>query len=88
MPSMLISLVSNIDPNDVVEPPGVDTRAYSVATHDSLEQAMCQGRRWKMQSLSEVTAPKVCWERQHLKSVGSGSIQSLSEVAASKVYGL
>ena len=35
MPSMLISLVLNIDPNDVVNPTGVDTLAHSVATHDS-----------------------------------------------------
>ncbi len=35
MPIMLISLVSNIDPYDVVEPTGVDTLAHSVATHDS-----------------------------------------------------
>ena len=35
IPSILISLVSNIDPNDVIEPTGVDTLAHSVATHDS-----------------------------------------------------
>ena len=62
LPMMLISLVSNIDPNGVVDPTGVDTRAHSVATHDSME------------SLSEVAASKVCWEWQHLKSVGCGSI--------------
>ena len=45
MPMMLISLVSNIDPNGVVNPTGVDTRSHSVATHDSLKKAMCQGRR-------------------------------------------
>jgi hypothetical protein len=35
MPIMLISLVSKIDSNDVVEPTGVDTLAHSVATHGS-----------------------------------------------------
>ena len=48
MPIMLISLVSNIDPNDVVELTGVDTRAHNVAMHNSLKQAMCQGRGRKM----------------------------------------
>ena len=81
MPSMQISLFSNIDPNDVVEPTGVDTRAHSVATHDSLKQAMCQGRHRKMQSLSEVAAWKVCRKWQHGKSVGNGSMQSLLELA-------
>ena len=57
MPIMIISLVSNIDPIDVVKPTGVDTRAHSVATHDSLK---------------------------HVKSVGSGSMESLSEEAASE----
>ena len=37
MPIMLISLVSNINPIDVVEPTGVDARTHSVATHDSLK---------------------------------------------------
>ena len=72
MTIMLISLVSNIDPNDVVKPTGVDTCAHSVATHGSME------------SLSEVASFKVCWEWQHVKSVGSGSMESLSEVAACK----
>ena len=40
----LISLALNIDPNDVVDPTGVDTHAHRVATHDRLKQAMCQGR--------------------------------------------
>ena len=35
MPIMLISLVSNINLNDVVKLTGVDTLAHSVATHDS-----------------------------------------------------
>jgi hypothetical protein len=35
MPIMLISLVSNIDSNDVVKPTGVDTLAHGLATHDS-----------------------------------------------------
>ncbi len=35
MPSILISMVSNIDPNDVVDPTGADTLAYSVTKHDS-----------------------------------------------------
>ena len=85
MPSMPISLVSNIDPNDVAKPTGVDTRAHSVATHDSLKQVMYQGRRRKMQSLSGVAACKVCQKWQHVKSVRSGSMESLSEVAAYKV---
>ena len=78
MPIMLISLVSNIDPNDVVDPTGVDTHAHSVATYDSLKQAMCQGRRRKMESLLEVAAWKVCRKWQHGKSVGIGSMRSLS----------
>jgi hypothetical protein len=68
MPMMLISLVSNIDPQDVVEPTGVDTRAHSVATHDSLKQASVPGKAW-----------------EDVKSVGSGSMESLLEVAAGKV---
>jgi hypothetical protein len=44
MPSMLISLVSNIDTNDVVDPTGVDTRVHSVATHDSLKQSAVPGK--------------------------------------------
>ena len=85
MPIMLLSLVSNIDPNNVVNPTGVDTCAHSVATHDSLRQTMCQGRRRKMESLSDVAAWKVCQKWQHGKSVGSGSMESLLEVAAYKV---
>ena len=68
--------------------------AHSVATHDSLKQALCQGRRRKIvksvgsdgiESLSEVTAREVCCERQQVKSVKSVGIQSLSEMAAPKV---
>ena len=44
MPIMLISLASNIDPNDVVEHTGVDTRAHSVASHDSLKQSAVPGK--------------------------------------------
>ena len=40
MPIMLISLVSNIDPNGVVDPTGVDTLAHSVTTHDSMESLL------------------------------------------------
>ena len=65
MPIMLISLVSNISPNDVVEPTGVDTRAHSVATHDNLKQADVPG---KAQEDS-----KVCRKWQQVKSVGSDS---------------
>ena len=70
---MLISLVSNIDPNDVVEPTGVDTRAHSVATHDSLKHEKSVGSG-SMESLSGVAACKAFWEWQHVKSVGSGSM--------------
>ena len=43
MPIMLISLVLKIYPNDVVDPTGVDTRAHSVATHDSLKHVKSVG---------------------------------------------
>ena len=43
MPIILISLVSNIYVNDVVEPTGVDMRAHSVATHDSLKHVKSVG---------------------------------------------
>ncbi len=43
MPIMLISLVSKIDPIDVVMPTGVDTRAHSVATPDSLKNRKSVG---------------------------------------------
>ena len=68
--------------------------AHSMATHDSLKQALCQGRRRKIvksvrsdgiESLLEVTAREVCWKRQQVKSVKSDGIQSLSEMAAPKV---
>ena len=68
--------------------------AHSVATHDSLKQALCQGRRRKIvksvgsdgiESLSEVTAREVCCERQQVKSVKSDGIHSPLRVSASKV---
>ncbi len=74
MPIMLICLVSNIDPNDIVDPTGVDIRANSVATHGSSKQAICQGRRRKIESLLEVAAWKVCQQWQHGKSVRSGNM--------------
>ena len=58
MPIMLISLVSNIDPDDVVKPTGVDMRAHIVATHDSLNHGKSV-RSGSSPSLSGVAASKV-----------------------------
>ena len=81
MPIMLISY--GLEPNDGVDPTGLERVAHSVATHDSINQAAVP---WKaqedaksagsgsIQSLSGVTASKVCQKWQHPKSVGSGSI--------------
>ena len=93
MPIMLISLVSKIDPNDVVDPTGVDMRAHSVATHDSLKHGKSVGSgsmeillgvaagksvgSGSMESLLEVAAWKVCWKWHNGKSVGSSSMRSL-----------
>ncbi len=55
MQIILIILVSNINPIDVGEPTGVDTRAHSVATHDSLKHGKSVGSG-SMESLLEEAA--------------------------------
>ena len=97
MPIMLISLVSNIDPYDVVEPTGVDTRVPIVWQRMIAQsRQLCQGRRRKtvksvgsdgIESLSEVAAGKVCREWQQVKSVigRTASNKSVSGMAAQKM---